>query len=162
MATANHRQLWEWWCQDYHCNAKRIWLECLKFSHIRLYLEPVLTSHGVYANPAWLIITFQKQERFWSLENSGRIFPHPNRWLYLAGPSMCWCPISHVRMLKILCWIALQIALSLSGQGSVGRWWLEVFASRHSWEKAALSVFHFEICAQDTTDARKCCSLGWE
>ena len=56
-----------------HCNAKRIQLECLKFSHVRLYLEPVLTSHG---GSTQILLDYHHSSKLGTLLkflNSGRI-----------------------------------------------------------------------------------------
>lgn len=71
MATVNCRQLWEWWCQDCHYNARRIQLECLKFSHAGLCLEPSPLKAAL-CKSSWIIITLQNETHL-NFLNSGRI-----------------------------------------------------------------------------------------
>lgn len=146
---------------------------CLKFRHVGLYLEPVLTSHGAFTQ---ILLDYHRSLKLGTLLkflNSGRIldfffFFLSKHQLSLTGPFGCWRPILHMRVLKILRsipqWLPSaerpcrsqrsRLAGDVQRAGDRG--------SRYGWGSAALSVLCFEIPVQGTTDSRKCCSLGWE
>lgn len=88
-----------------HCNAKKIQLECLKFSHVGLYLEPVLTSHGGSTQILLDYHHFSKPRTHLTFLNSGRIldFFLSKHRLSPADAFVCWGPTLHMRVLEILC-----------------------------------------------------------